>query len=72
MKGKRMFYDPEEEQWYVDIQGRKYGLHCGETIYFYIGRNAIPCRLELSYKWYVIMGEMRFDLREKDQYTVSF
>jgi hypothetical protein len=71
LKKTRMHYDQMQEQWYVDLAGRKYGLHCGESFELYIGRKAIPCQLELSNKWYVIMGDTRLDLRENDQYKVN-
>ncbi|WP_099354676.1 DUF5348 domain-containing protein [Fredinandcohnia onubensis] len=71
MNKKRMRYDYEQEQWYVDIQGRKYALHCGESFELHIGKKTIPCRLELALSWYVIMDDVRFDLREGDQYTIS-
>ncbi|MFD1039642.1 DUF5348 domain-containing protein [Virgibacillus byunsanensis] len=70
MNKNRMRYDRIQDHWYVDLQGREYGLHCGERFELYIGRKAIPCRLELASKWYVIMENTQFDLREDDQYTV--
>jgi|HigsolmetaAR206D_1030411.scaffolds.fasta_scaffold14703_2 hypothetical protein len=71
MNKNRMRYDHEQEQWYVDIRGMKYALHCGESFELYIGRKSFPCRLELAKNWYVIMDDVRFDLREGDQYTVK-
>lgn len=70
LKKTRMRYDQMQDQWYVDLTGRKYGLHCGESFELYIGHEAIPCQLELGSKWYVIMGDTRLDLRENDQYKV--
>lgn len=69
-----MCYDFTQERWGVDLRGEKYecDLHCGECFELYIGNKAIPCRLELSSKWYVIMEHARFDLREGDQYTVNY
>jgi len=66
-----MHYNQIQDQWYVDIHGREYSLHCGEGFEIYIGRKAIPCRLELADKWYIVVGNTRFDLREEDQYLVK-
>jgi hypothetical protein len=71
LREKRMHYDQMRDQWCLDLAGRKYGLHCGESFELYIGRKAIPCQLELDSKWYVIMGEIRLDLRGNDQYKVN-
>ncbi|XJZ27067.1 DUF5348 domain-containing protein [Bacillota bacterium Lsc_1132] len=70
MNKNRMRYDNEQEQWYVDIMGRKHAIHCRESFELYIGKKPIPCRLELAKNWFVIMDDVRFDLREGDQYTV--
>ncbi|QQK74890.1 DUF5348 domain-containing protein [Salicibibacter cibarius] len=66
-----MHYDQHQDQWSVELQGRKYSLHCGESFELYIGRKSIPCRLELANKWYVIMGDVNLDLRESDQYMIK-
>lgn len=71
MSRNSMRYNPIQDQWYVDIHGREYNLHCGESFEIYIGCNTIPCRLELANKWYVILGNTRFDLRQDDQYTIK-
>jgi len=71
MNRTRIRYDQIQDQWCVELDGREYGLHCGESFELYIGRKTIPCRLELASKWYVIMGNTRFDLREDDQYLVN-
>lgn len=71
MKKTKMHFDRTRDQWYVELAGRKYGLHCGESFELYIGRKAIACQLELGSKWYVIMGDTRLDLRENDLYTVN-
>jgi len=65
-----MQYDHIQDQWYIDLAGRKYDLHCGESFELYIGNKAIPCQLELGSKWYVTIGDTRLDLRENDQYKV--
>lgn len=66
-----MHYNQIRDQWYVDIHGREYGHHCGESFELYIGPKTIPCQLELANKWYVIVRNTRLDLREDDQYTVK-
>ncbi|MDC3418738.1 DUF5348 domain-containing protein [Aquibacillus salsiterrae] len=71
MNKTRMRYDQGRDQWFVNLDGREYVLHCGESFELYIGSNALLCQLELASKWYVIMGNTRFDLREHDQYMVN-
>ena len=66
-----MRYDYIQDQWCVDLNGREYGLHCGEKLELYVGRRTIPCRLELANKWYVIAENTRLDLRESDQYIIK-
>lgn len=66
-----MRYSQTQDQWYVEIHGRKYSLHCGESFDLYIGGKSIPCRIELANKWYVITDDARLDLRENDHYTVK-
>lgn len=74
MNRAMMRYDYIQERWVIDLKGEEYeyDLHCGECFELYIGDKAIPCRLELSRKWYVVMENARFDLREDDQYTVNY
>ncbi|MED1746641.1 DUF5348 domain-containing protein [Brevibacillus borstelensis] len=43
-----MKYDQETDCWCVDLERRKYGLHCGEDFVIYIGGQLIPCRLEVD------------------------
>lgn len=66
-----MHFNQDREQWYVDLQGRDYTLSCGESFDIYIGNKAVPCRLELADKWYVIMDNVSFDLRENHQYQIN-
>lgn len=66
-----MHYDEVQDQWVVVLNGKKYGLHCGESFELYIGEMAITCQLELANKWYVIIDDTRLDLRENDQYLVN-
>lgn len=73
MKRKRvMRYDPETERWSVDLQGRQYGLHCGEALELYIGGEPVQCSVEMDrYQWYVIIKDVRLYLRTSDEYKVS-
>lgn len=66
-----MFYNQAEDRWLVDRRGRLYGLHCGESFDLVIGDDQIPCRLELDRHWYVIMQEVRMNLRPQDIYKVN-
>lgn len=70
MNRTKMRYDQNQDQWYVNLSGKEYGLHCGESFELYIGRKAIPCQLELAKKWYIIIENIRLDLREDDEYLV--
>jgi hypothetical protein len=45
-----MRYDQIRDQWCVDLRGKEYGLHCGESFELCIGSKAIPCSLELASK----------------------
>lgn len=71
MKRYNMHYDPNKEQWFVELRGRNYGLHCGESFELYIGQDPVPCQLELADNWYVIMNDISFDLRVNTQYTIN-
>lgn len=70
-KKVQMHYDKEQQQWLVPLNDRYYGLHCGEHLEIFIGKAAVPCRLELDLSWYVIMDNARFYLRENDTYLVN-
>ena len=67
-----MTYDSECYGWVVHIQGKVYGLHCGECMELRIGDRGIPCRLELDRDWYVVMREATFNLRKKQIYQIQF
>ncbi|MFD1708467.1 DUF5348 domain-containing protein [Siminovitchia sediminis] len=71
MNKSSMYYDRQEEQWYVHLRGNDYALQCGESFGLYIGQKSIPCRLELGNKWYVVMEDVRFDLREDNKYQIK-
>lgn len=66
-----MRFDSECERWCVELQGRNYGLHCGESVEIYIGGEPFPCSLEMDRQWYVILKDVRFYLRPSDKYMVS-
>lgn len=65
-----LIYDNDLECWMVELNGRTFGLHCGECFELVIGNNRVPCRLELDNHWYVIIDESRFNLRAKEVYKV--
>lgn len=64
-------YDVGEDRWMVKLDGRKYGLHCGEVFSISIGQHYIPCRLEMDDDWYILLPGARFDLRHKETYKVE-
>jgi len=64
-------YDGKADRWMVHMGGYSYGLHCGECFELHIGDNSIPCRLEYSDEWYVIMHDTRFNLRVQNIYRVK-
>ena len=66
-----MYYDQRLEQWMVELRERAYPLHCGESFDLYIGKTPIPCQLELSDKWYVMMNDVSFYLRRNSQYKIK-
>lgn len=37
-----MRFDSEYERWCVELQGRGYGLYCGESMEIYIGGDPFP------------------------------
>lgn len=71
MKKNNMHYDHNQEQWLVELRGKEYPLYCGESFELYIGQQSIPCQLELSDNWYVIMDDTSFDLRVNSQYKIN-
>lgn len=68
----KVIYDSEYDGWVVHIDGKSYGLHCGECMELRIGERSIPCRLELDRDWYVVMREATFNLRKKEIYQIQF
>jgi len=66
-----MFYNLYQDQWFIGISEQELALNCGEHIELYITGNMIPCRLELADKWYVMMDNTSFYLRENEQYIVN-
>lgn len=65
-----MIYDDVQNRWLVDLNNRFYGLHCGECFDLVIGNDRIPCRLELDRDWFVIIQDVRMNLRTQDSYKV--
>ncbi len=73
MKSKLpMYFDPKQDRWCVEREGWEYDLHCGACVEIYIGGEPIPCQLEWSRDWYVILKDVRFILRQSDQYDVNY
>jgi hypothetical protein len=66
-----MRYDEEHGRWTARLGGRDYGMHCGECFELMIGQNMIPCRLEMDQHWYVIIEDVRLNLRTRDSYRVG-
>ncbi len=66
-----MRFDREYERWCVELQGRNYGLHCGESMELYIGGEPVACRLERDLEWYVILKDVCFNLRKSAKYMVN-
>lgn len=65
-----MFYDDRHDRWMVYLNNRPYGLHCGEYFELVIGANKFPCRLELGSHWFVMMQDVRLNLRTRETYKV--
>jgi len=66
-----MIYEHDDNRWIVETDDAVYGLHCGEKLELIIGSHRIPCRLELSTEWYVIMEDVSLVLRTRDTYSVT-
>lgn len=66
-----MRYDRELNIWVVVIEGKEYGLHCGEWFGLSFGKECVPCRLELDRQWYVVIRGIRFYLHPKEVYKVE-
>lgn len=67
----KMTYDHEQNRWMVDTGDYCHALHCGEGFDLLIGSTSIPCRIEYDYQWYVIMPDVRFNLRNGNSYKVN-
>lgn len=66
-----MMYDHHHNRWIVDIDNTAYGLDCGEKLELIIGSRRIPCRLELSAEWYLIMDDANLNLRPCETYKIE-
>jgi hypothetical protein len=65
-----MHYDSMIDRWCAELDGDEYGLHCGESFELYVGGDPVPCRIEMDREWYVIVKDVRFNLRKSDKYTI--
>jgi hypothetical protein len=65
-----MTYGERRRQWMVSFGQQLYGLHCGEHFQIRIGPHQMNCRLELGQQWYVIIENVRFNLRIQDHYRI--
>lgn len=70
MSRAEMFYDQTQNRWAIERKGRLYGLRCGECFELVIGSHSLPCRLELDSHWFVIVNNVRLNLRTQDTYNV--
>lgn len=70
-RGVSMFYDHLQDRWSVELNGRHYGLHCGECFDLIAGTHAIPCRLEMDEEWFIVIKGVRMNLRTQDIYTIN-
>lgn len=68
---KEMKYDAEWDRWVVRIDGRQYGLHCGEDLRIFITDRLHSCRIELDEFWYVVLPDTSFTLRPHQTYLVA-
>lgn len=68
-----MTFDGDSNRWVVHLRDEKRGFHCGEFFLLRISEKMeVACRIEWGRNWYVIMEDVRFDLRESDTYYVIF
>ncbi|MGV2886062.1 DUF5348 domain-containing protein [Paenibacillus taichungensis] len=67
----RICYEPDRDEWCVDLGQRRYGLHCGECFTLYVGNKAYECRLELDTDWYVLMQDTKFVLHRRTVYAIG-
>jgi len=66
-----MTYDAEYNRWMVELDGLKYGFHCGEVFRLSIGQYFIPCRIELGDDWYIVFPGAQLNLRNWETYKVE-
>lgn len=66
-----MFYEPAQDRWIVEMDGRHYGLHCGEIFELNLGSLKVPCRLELDDEWYIVIRDTRMNLHLQEIYTIN-
>jgi len=68
--GSIMTYDPEMDRWIIGTKDQAYGLHCGDCFQLSIGNQCVPCRIEMDWQWYIVMGNTRLNLRVQETYSV--
>lgn len=66
-----MQFSPKSQRWFVVLSDREYGINCGESFIIFIHGKPLACRMELGMSWYIVIGDIRLDLRESDQYMVA-
>lgn len=66
-------YDRETNCWFVVLDGKEYGMHCGEWFDLFLSdTKSMVGRLELAKEWYVDFGSVRFNLRKQETYKIEF
>jgi hypothetical protein len=68
-----MKYDREVGYWVVVLDGKEYGMHCGEWFDLFLSdTQSAPCRLEWDQNWYVVMMKnVRLNLRKQEIYKIE-
>jgi hypothetical protein len=67
-----MRYNRNCGYWFVMEEGQTSFMFHGEWFDLYITEErSIPCRLEYSKRWILIMGSLRLHLRTQDVYKVE-
>jgi hypothetical protein len=72
-KWVEMKYKAGSDSWVVIQLNQEMGLFCGESFELYIeDGQSIPCRLELSNQWYLLLGKngVRFNLEQREIYKI--
>jgi hypothetical protein len=73
MEWSDMNFNLEPGSWFVVLEGGKYMLHCREWFDLCLSETrSIAFRLEFARYWYVIMGNVRLNLRSQDTYKIEY